>query len=568
MRRLVLLTLALLGLMAPGAQAETYTGRVLVSLAPPAGGHRAPLAHLAAARAFLARSGARIDGPSVPEIGLVTVRPPVGESFESFSRALRGHGGVRAVVRERRFSLRVAPNDPALTTPETSAGTPPGVPVEWWPAREDLPRAWDITRGDGAVVAVIDTGVDGAHPEFQGKIRGTADFDSNPGDGRATTDEIGHGTHVASLACAASNNAVGLASAGLDCGLLIEKSDLTDASVAQAIVDATNRGVDAINMSFGTDGAQPASRPVVDAIDYAYSHNVLMAAAAADSPVTEQGDPANVLQPAGSGAQIDQGKGLTVTSADYAGQRSSFAGMGTEVSIAAYGSFADHGGPPGLLGAFPSNTTTLETGSLGSPPQPPCTNCRTMFAGDRRYAYLQGTSMSTPMVTAVGALIRHLNPDLSVADIIRILKITAQRPAGTGWAPDLGWGILDGGAALDLARHVDRRKPISRIAAPLHTRSPILHLKWSGTDPAPAGVIAPGIDHYEVWRSITGGRFERIAQTSHTGLAVRVRPGHLYAFYTLAVDRAGTREAGPAVIVHTRVRNARRSRSRSRSRRR
>src|SRR5438270_838500 len=290
--------------------------------------------------------------------------------------------------------------------------------------------------------------------------------------------QIGHGTHVSSLACAATNNGVGLAGAGANCGLLIEKDDLSDAGVAQAIVDATDRHVDALNMSFGTSGSSPAAPAVVDAINYAYAHNVVMAAAAADQPTTEQGDPANVLQPIGSGPVIDQGKALDVTAANFSDQRASFAGFGTQISLAAYGSFADRAGPPGLFGAFPGNPTMIDTGSLGPPPQLPCLNCRTSFQGDSRYAYLQGTSMATPIVTAVGALIRHLNPDLGVAEILRIIKQTARSPSG-GWTQDLGWGILDAGRAVAAARVVDHRPPTSRVLAlPAQTRKRRITVRW------------------------------------------------------------------------------------------
>jgi serine protease len=535
----------------PPSAPTTYTGRVLVTLAT---GH-STAAHTAAVRAFLASAGARVAGAQVPQIGLVTVQPPSGVSFATFARRLRAADpSVRYVERERRFTPRLVPNDPALSVPETAAGTPPGTPVEWWPAREDLPRAWDMTSGAGALVGIIDTGIDGTHPELQSKIKQASDFDSNPGEGSATADQLGHGTHVASLACAAAGNGIGLAGAGLNCGLIIERTDLSDSSVAQALVDATDKGALAINMSFGTDGSQPASQVEVDAINYAYSHNVILAAAAADQAVTEQGDPANVLQPSGTGADITQGKGIDVTSADFTDQRSSFAGLGSEISMAAYGSFADSSGPPGIFGAFPSNITTIETGALGIPPQPPCTNCRTTFQGDNRYAYLQGTSMATPMVTAIGALMRNLNPWLRASEAIRILKATARRPAGTGWTQDLGWGILDGGAAMDAARHVDHNPPVSRLSAPTRTTSLRVRLTWTASDPAAAGLIASGLDHVEVWRAVDGHAFKRIIAVSHaTSLIVHGSAGHRYAFYTLAVDHAGNRELAPTHTARVRV---------------
>ena len=79
---------------------------------------------------------------------------------------------------------------------------------------------------------MIDTGVDGSHPEIAPVLRAAVDQDSDPSRGPATVDENGHGTHVASIACAAPGNGIGIAGAGNGCGLIIEKTDLTDASIA------------------------------------------------------------------------------------------------------------------------------------------------------------------------------------------------------------------------------------------------------------------------------------------------------------------------------------------------
>ncbi len=249
---------------------------------------------------------------------------------------------------------------------------------------------------------------------------GAVSFDADAS--AATTDSAGHGTHVASLACGAGNNGVGLAGAGLRCRMLILKSDFSDSSVAKAIVYAVDHGADAINMSFGTDPGVAPSQAVRDAVDYAFAHNVVMAAAAADTPIADQGYPADLLQPTGTGPDLAVDKGLSVTAADASDARASFAGQGSQISLAAYGAYDSSpaaSGPPGIFGAFTAGPNELETGSIGLPPHPPCT-CRTTFAGDSRYAYVQGTSMATPMVSATGALIRHLNPDLTAAEIVRL----------------------------------------------------------------------------------------------------------------------------------------------------
>jgi serine protease len=447
--------------MASGSPAAPLTGRLLVSLRAPVHGQ----AHAAAVEAVLARTQAQLDGPSVPEIGLLTVKAPVGVSQATFLRHLRAEPGVRRVTPERMFSFRSvsgeavpanAPDDPAWSAIDGSPGTPPGTPIEWWATREGLPQAWSVARGEGSKVAVIDSGIDASHPDLASQIDYTNDLDGDPGAGPATVDQIGHGTHVAGLACAAANNGIGMAGAGYDCHLLIEKSDLTEASVIQAIIDATNHGAESINMSFGTDGHTPAPAQLHEAVSYAYRHNVILVAAAADQPVTEQGDPANVLQPAGTGSDMSDGFGLSVTSANFESQRSAFAGYGSEISMAAYGSFRDYsseGGPPGIFSTFPANVTSIEQGTI-NPQVPACAYCRTSLGGDDRYAYLSGTSMAAPQVAAVAAMIRQLTPTLNAAQVIEILKQSATRPPGAGWSANLGWGILNAAAAVSLAQNV------------------------------------------------------------------------------------------------------------------
>ena len=526
--------------VAPSAHAAApTTGRLVVEVRPGAGHHERVSA------SALARSAqARLAGFSVRQLRLVTLRPRPGTSLRSLAARLRGDPRVARVEVEHRASLRLQPNDPALTTPEAATGTAPGTPVEWWAARSNFPAAWDVSTGAGAVVAVIDTGAETSHPELADRVLAARSFDSARTS--ATTDTVGHGTHVASLACGAGNNGIGLAGAGLRCQMLILKSDFSDSSVAAAIVWAVRHGADAITMSFGTDPGTQPSQAVRDAVDYAYDHGVVMAAAAADSAISEQGYPANLLQPTGTGASLTHNKGLSITAADALDRRAAFAGLGSQISLAAYGAYDPAGvGPPGIFGAFTAGPNELETGSPGVPPRPPC-GCRTTFASDPRYAYVQGTSMATPMVAATGALIRHLNPDLGVAEIVRLIKETARRPAGSGWNADLGWGILDAGAALARAAATDRRAPASRVAKlAARTGKPRITVRWKGADTSPAGVRASGISRYELWRSTDGGRFHRLYSTTRTARRVTLRRGARYAFYTVATDHAGNRERAP-----------------------
>ena len=123
------------------------------------------------------------------------------------SRALRRAPARRPARGARRASSTAArprfePNDPALTTPETAPGTAPGTTVEWWAARSGFPLAWDVTHRRGR---------DRrrhrhrrrrrATPSWPAGSRGAASFDADGSAGRPST-TVGHGTHVASLACA------------------------------------------------------------------------------------------------------------------------------------------------------------------------------------------------------------------------------------------------------------------------------------------------------------------------------------------------------------------------------
>ena len=524
-----------------GTTVATPTGNLLVLLDENRAGAAVDGSSI---QSMLAQLGAHAAGRSVPEIGLVTVEPPPNVSTSAFGRVLASLPGVASAQPELRYALRMVPSDPALTTVDQTTH----VDWQWYLAREGFYRAWDLSRGRGALVGMIDTGIDAKHPDLASKIAATVDQQS-PADstGPADTDQVGHGTHVASLACAATNNGLGIAGAGYDCRLVMEKTDFTDSSIDAAIVDATKRHVGAINMSFGPSAGGTASAPrsEVRALDYAAAHRVVLVAAASDSPSTEQGDPANVLQPPGTGPQMNDGIGLDVTAADYNGSRASFSGSGTEISLAAYGAFEPSGNvfspcsaPTfGLLGAYPANSTVLEA----FPP----TACRVDFDADNRYATIAGTSMAAPQVSATAAMMRVLNPYATLQDLVRAIKRTAQRPPGERWNGNLGWGILDAGAALDAIRRVDHLAPSSKLIAPNVTHHASFVLHWTGHDQQRPGLIASGIAYFELFVRRGNGRAVLLARTARRSWRFTGRPGHRYVFWLVAVDRAGNHQRNP-----------------------
>ncbi len=531
----LLLSLAVLALAgAPPARAER-TGRIVVSLHPQ---------HFDAAKRVAAAAGVVADGPTAPQIGMITVRPPNPLLIDAYVARLRADDRVRTVSAEGRFKLRAGetqPLDPAFGSDDPSTNAPPGTKLQWYLAQSGFAFAWTITDGSDAVVAVIDTGIDGSHPDFRGKIADALDYDEFTGE-PPDTDADGHGTHVSSLACAASDNGVGITGAGFNCRVLMLRSDLTDASVARAIIAAADRGAHSLNMSFGDDGSE-RSQAIADALAYAADRGVVLVAAAADVPGEQQGEPANLLQPTGTGPDLLAGRGLTVTAATIDNERAAFAGRGSQISLAGYGALRTDGGTRGIFGLYPKNETPRERRTV-VPPSPGC-DCRSTFASDDRYAFLAGTSMAAPQVAAAAALVRSLNPDLTVQEVVRLLKETASRPSAE-WDPELGWGIVDGGAAVEAARRIDRRAPTSRVRL-ITRKGRMLTIRWAGRDVAPPRMLPSGVDRYELWRVLDGGKPRRIALTRRTSRRVRIARGSRYEFFTVAVDAAGNREPAPSM---------------------
>jgi len=530
--RLSLAVMALVVLVPDGALAreQTVPGRALVLLDERAPG--ASASARAAARAVIARHGLRRARPAVPEVGVVSVRVPPGTTVAALARRLGGDQAVAAVEPEIRHEARAVTNDPALSAVDPTLGRP----YQWYLHSQHFPAAWDLSRGTGAIVGIIDSGIDSAHPDLAGKVKAARDFDATTA---GTGDEVGHGTHVSGLACGAGDNGYGIAGAGLDCQLVLEKSDLTSSSVISSLVDATRSGAGVINMSFGGGRLSAGEER---ALRYALAHDVVLIAAAADSPVPEQGHPAKDLQPTGTGRIITKGKGLVVTAAEPSGARASFAGRGSQISLAAMGDTGTRGG--GIFSTYPANVTQIETGG-SNPPGPPCPTCRTAFNGDPRFAYLSGTSMASPQVAGAVALVRAANPRLGRASVVRLMKQTASRAAGaSGWTTELGWGIVNAEAAvrraLELAGDTvppktSRRGDRSRRTGRRFT------LTWRGRDTAAPGVRPAGIESFSIYER-RGSAVKLVATTTSSRYRLRGRRGKRYRFFVRAKDLAGNVE--------------------------
>jgi subtilisin family serine protease len=536
------------------------TGQAIVAVSTP---------ELPSGRSFAARqrwerlrdrSGGLLDGVAerndlevelqIPEIGMLVVDLGAG-GLPALRRDLEGEPRVESIRPDLPVELRYQPNDFAFNHLDSHA--PNGDYGQWNLLRSGTVRAWDLSKGSGAEVAVLDSGADGNHPDLGPRIVGSGDFGTGTS---PTVDTFGHGTHTAGLACADSDNGFGIASLGFDCGLYIAKIDLECSAVANAITAAGNRFSDVISMSFGG-----CDTSLNSALSYALSRGSVLVAAGANeaTPNPSTNHPAQWVQPEGTGPQVGFDRGLVVTSAKYNGTRSGFAQMTSGVSVAAFGSASDalSGGQQGILSTFPNNTTDIETGAL-IPPQPPC-QCRTTVGGSNDFAYLVGTSMATPQVAGLAALIRSVRPTISAPRVSHLIKQTASHCGA--YRDGIGWGVIRADEAVEAALDRDVDPPSSRVrsakrarraavASTAATGGRIINLRLKRKDPAgkncAAKLPAAGVKTVAVFASANGGAYHRIGKTKKKRLRFRAKARRKYRFYSIAVDKAGNREAAPA----------------------
>jgi serine protease len=313
----------------------------------------------------------------------------------------------------------------------------------------NMPAAWDKSTGTGIKVAVIDTGYR-PHADLSGQILQGYDFISdtavsNDGNGRDTdasdpgdyvaAGECGtgqpaensswHGTHVSGTIAALTNNALGVSGVAYGAKIVparvLGKCGGYTSDIADAIVWAsggTVTGVPAnanparvISMSLGGSGA--CDTTTQNAINSARSRNtVVVVAAGNESQDASNSSPANC---AGT---------IVVAATGKTGGRASYSNYGSIVTLAAPG--GDTGA--GILSTLNAGTTT---------------------PGADSYASYMGTSMATPHVSAVVALMLAKNPNLTPDDVAAKLKSSARAfPASCSGC---GAGILNASAAIDAA---------------------------------------------------------------------------------------------------------------------
>ncbi|WP_022978475.1 Calx-beta domain-containing protein [Nevskia ramosa] len=359
----------------------------------------------------------------------------------------RRPAGLRYVEPDRILQPVLTPNDPYLGNLWGVAG----------PAQVNglsgvnAYTTWDRTDGSGATVAVIDTGYR-PHADLAGQIVAQYDFisdaasandgngrdsdASDPGDFRVsgscgssgTSNSSWHGTHVAGTIAALANNGVGVAGVAYGAKLVIARvlgrcggstSDIADAIIwasggTVSGVPANPRPAQVLNMSLGGQYPCSSSPTLQGAIDSARSRNSTVVVAAGNANMDASG-----FSPASCNGVI------SVAAIGDGGSRAPYSNYGASVDVAAPGGDMSRGSTVGILSTYNNGATT---------------------PGSDSYAYLQGTSMASPHVAGVAALLYAAKPSITPDEVESTLKGNVRSfPVSCSGC---GTGLVDAALAL------------------------------------------------------------------------------------------------------------------------
>ena len=366
----------------------------------------------------------------------------------ALASTIAAHPDVEYAEPDRRMHILSTPNDPLYADQWHYYEAAGGI---------NAPAAWDLITGSGVVVAVIDTGYR-PHADLVANLApgydmisvpavandgGGRDADpTDPGDwvaagecstGSAAANSSWHGTHVAGTIAAVTNNASGVA--GVAHGARFQPvralgkcggytSDIADgilwASGAPGRYPTNLTPAKVINLSLG--GTATCDTTTQAAIKTARARGAVIVVAAGNGNTdVSTSSPANCVGV------------IAVAAVGRDGGKAYYSNYGTGVALAAPGGNMGYAGDPnGVLSTRNTGTTT----PVDSPD------------GDS-YGYLQGTSMATPHVSAVAALMFSANPGLKPGQVEQLLKSSARAFPAT--CSQCGAGIVDAGAAVNSA---------------------------------------------------------------------------------------------------------------------
>lgn len=278
----------------------------------------------------------------------------------------------------------------------------------------DAPEAWNISTGSNGVIAILDTGVDSDHEDLAGKLVPGFDFvnlDNDP------EDDNGHGTNVASIAAALTDNATGVAGACWNCLIMPMKvNDATGSGFyskwADAMVTATNNGVRVINLSAG--GNSPSST-LLDGVRYAYDAGVVVVSVTRNDNSNFVSYPGAYPETIAVGATDE----LDRRADPFCYSATSGSNFGSQIDVVAPGEL--------IIGAA-------------------------MGGG---YNYWCGTSQAAPLVAGLVALVRDVHPSVGREEIRHLIRSGADDQVGTALEDVAGFDVYHGWGRVNMARTLD-----------------------------------------------------------------------------------------------------------------
>lgn len=339
------------------------------------------------ARQVIAALGAREDR-RIAGSGVHILELPLDVNEKAYANAFQGRPEVEFAELDKIVApANLIPNDPWYRD------------AQWHLRKIDGPTAWSSTTGNSSItVAILDTGVNSAHPDLAGNmVSGWNVYDNDAN----SNDVHGHGTLVAGTAAAVGNNSVGVASVAWNCRIMpVRITDpngyATYSTMASGLTWAADHGARVANLSFtGVDGPT-----VTAAADYFLQKGgVVIGAAGNDGSYRTTPDNPSIIN---------------VSATDSKDNLFTWSTRGENIDVAAPG---------------------------------------TVYSTDRSggYASAAGTSVAAPIVVGVAALVLSVNPSLTPAQVRDIIKQSADDLGTSGWDGSYGAGRVNASRAVEMA---------------------------------------------------------------------------------------------------------------------
>jgi len=344
--------------------------------------------------------------------------------------ALEKSGLFTFVERDDLARGTLTPNDSSLS-------------AQWHLAKVQATSAWNISQGSSQVgIAIIDSGVDGTHPDLAPKLIAGYNFllgNTN------TSDVLGHGTATAGTAAAATDNLVGVAGLGwknpiMPLLVLSSSNYAYYSDIAHAITYAADHGIRVISISIS---GNTASSTLQGAVDYAWSKGAVVIASAGNNGNSVPNYP----------AACD--KVIAVSATDVNDNLPGWSSFGSWVDLSAPG----------------DSIYTTSTGGA--------------------YGYWSGTSFSAPLVSGLAALVLSANPTLTNTGLVQLLQQNSDDLGAPGFDQYYGWGRINAYKALLAASSspVDSTAPSVVISSPAAFASVSSSMQVQGTATDNMGVV-------------------------------------------------------------------------------